>query len=289
MSAVDELTDEDPTNGGTGDGGTDDGTQVWREVELELVDGDRELFDAVDARLRAAGLEVAGTGSKLARVLSGARPAPAPQAAQPPAGPSTEPEPEPEPARVSPADRVLTPAAPRRTDLGPGSRAGDVLVAHLAEQVQRILDQDPRVRADEPDSVHAMRVATRRLRSALKTYGSLLTTPTKPVRDELRWLAAELGAARDAEVLRDRLVQSVASLDHAPEEQPTDPAATGAVPQLVREQLEGTTAPRTTASCASWTPSATSRSSTCCRTSSNGRSCPTGAAARRARCCRSGC
>ncbi len=38
-------------------------------MELELVDGDRELFDAVDARLREAGLQVAGTGSKLARVL----------------------------------------------------------------------------------------------------------------------------------------------------------------------------------------------------------------------------
>ncbi len=95
------------------------------------------------------------------------------------------------------------------------------------------------MRADEPDSVHAMRVATRRLRSALKTYGSLLTTPTKPVRDELRWLAAELGEARDAEVLRDRLVQSVASLDHAPEEQPADPAATGAVPQLVVSSSRG--------------------------------------------------
>ncbi|MEZ0166525.1 CHAD domain-containing protein [Kineococcus sp. LSe6-4] len=211
--------------------------QEWREVELELLDGDRELFDAVDAHLRAAGLVVAETGSKVARVLAGA---PAPRTDDAPAAGADAPRPD----APRPADRVLTPAAPRRTDLGPGSRAGDVLVAHLAEQVQRVLDQDPLVRADAPDSVHAMRVATRRLRSALKTYGPLLATSTKPVRAELRRLAAELGEARDAEVLRDRLVRSVASLDadhhdHSADHADQHGAAPDGVPQRVREQLEG--------------------------------------------------
>lgn len=82
-----------------------------------------------------------------------------------------------------------------------------------------------------------MRVATRRLRSALRTFQPLLGAPTKPLRDELRWLAAELGRARDAEVLRDRLVQAVASLDAALEDRPDDPAATGALPRRVAEQL----------------------------------------------------
>jgi CHAD domain-containing protein len=112
-----------------------------------------------------------------------------------------------------------------------------VLFLHLREQVQQIFDQDARVRADESDSVHKMRVATRRLRSALRTFRPLLATSTKPLRDELRWLAAELGQARDAEMLRDRLVQAVASLDVGPEDQPGNPAATGAVPQRVAEQL----------------------------------------------------
>ncbi|WP_369056485.1 CYTH and CHAD domain-containing protein [Kineococcus terrestris] len=236
--------------------------QRWREVELELVDGEREVFDAVDAGLRAAGLRVAATGSKLARVLAGGGDEdPAPRAAPdedagedrgeardedrdeaaadeavrapgPAAGPARR------PGRRSGTRRVRH-AGPRRTDLTARSRAGDVLLVHLAEQVQQVLDQDGRVRRDEPDSVHKMRVATRRLRSALRTFQPLLSAPTKPLRDELRWLAAELGAARDAEVLRDRLVRSVASLDVPAQEQPADPAATGAVPALVAEQLEG--------------------------------------------------
>jgi CHAD domain-containing protein len=42
---------------------------------------------------------------------------------------------------------------------------------------------------DEPDAVHQMRVATRRLRSALATYRPLLDRErTDPVRQELKWL-----------------------------------------------------------------------------------------------------
>ncbi|WP_432560890.1 CYTH and CHAD domain-containing protein [Kineococcus sp. SYSU DK003] len=212
--------------------------QDWREVELELADGDRSLFDVVDAGLRAAGLQVSASGSKLGRVLADGSAEPEPEP-EPGSEPGFEPGPGPAPTApaAAPADRVVEHAGPGRADLGPRSRAGHVLVVHLAEQVQQVLDQDSRVRADEADSIHKMRVATRRLRSALKTFQPLLTRPTKPLRDELRWLAAELGAARDAEVLRDRLVASVAALDVPDELQPADPAAAGAVPALVADQL----------------------------------------------------
>ncbi|WP_380161202.1 CHAD domain-containing protein [Kineococcus sp. R86509] len=223
--------------GGSGEPGAG---QTWREVELELLDGDRAVFDAVDAALRAAGLVVSTSPSKVGRVLAGMPPEPATD------DHSTDTDPGTATAEVVPVE-VTTPSAatpteprtlsrgtiPRRKELSTASSAGDVLFLHLREQVQQVFDQDARVRADEPDSVHKMRVATRRLRSALRTFQPLLGAPTKPLRDELRWLAAELGRARDAEVLRDRLVQAVASLDVTPE----DPAATGAVPQWVAEQL----------------------------------------------------
>ncbi len=45
---------------------------------------------------------------------------------------------------------------------------------------------DPMVRRDEPDSVHQMRVATRRLRSTLRTFGRVLR------RADTAHLAAEL-------------------------------------------------------------------------------------------------
>jgi CHAD domain-containing protein len=59
--------------------------------------------------------------------------------------------------------------------------------------------------------VHKMRVAMRRLRSALATYRPVLDREqTDPVRDELRWLAQQLGDARDTEVLREHLLERVA-------------------------------------------------------------------------------
>jgi CHAD domain-containing protein len=55
-----------------------------------------------------------------------------------------------------------------------------------------------------------MRVATRRLRSALTTFKPLFDSGViRPLRGELKWMAGELGAARDAEVLRDRVHTAV--------------------------------------------------------------------------------
>lgn len=86
------------------------------------------------------------------------------------------------------------------------SAAGDVLLAHVEEQEQRIRAMDGPVRLDAADAVHKMRVATRRLRSALATFAPLVRAEVvRPLGDELRWLAAELGAVRDAEVLRTRV------------------------------------------------------------------------------------
>ncbi|KIF03237.1 hypothetical protein PL81_25435, partial [Streptomyces sp. RSD-27] len=85
-----------------------------------------------------------------------------------------------------------------------GTAAAHVL-AYLREQRDALVAQDPAVRRDLPDSVHRMRVATRRLRSALATHRKVLDrTATDPLREELRWLAAELGADRDREVLVER-------------------------------------------------------------------------------------
>jgi CHAD domain-containing protein len=58
-----------------------------------------------------------------------------------------------------------------------------------------------------------MRVATRRLRSALATYRQLFDSQrTEPLRQELAWLGTVLGKPRDAEVLRDRLRAHVSEL-----------------------------------------------------------------------------
>lgn len=157
------------------------GELVWREWEIELVGGERALLDAVQERLTAVGARPAAHGSKVAKTLG-------------------------ERATRSAVRPWWAPA--------PGERvtAGSVVQDHLREQVEELLARDPQVRRDREDAVHKMRVATRRLRSALWTFGPLLDTEaTDPVRAELAWLAGVLGAARDVEVMHARLSDLVAS------------------------------------------------------------------------------
>jgi CHAD domain-containing protein len=80
---------------------------------------------------------------------------------------------------------------------------GAVIRDALDASVQRLLVADPVARVgDDPEGVHQARVATRRLRSDLRTFGPLLDPAwVEPLRDELRWLAGELGVAREAEVM----------------------------------------------------------------------------------------
>lgn len=103
--------------------------------------------------------------------------------------------------------RVLpVPAAPPV-----GDTAGDVLLAYLRTQYDELVQQDLRVRRDEPDSVHQMRVASRRLRSALRAYKRLLPG-TSRLRDDLRWLGRRLAESRDLEVQQEHFQSEVAGL-----------------------------------------------------------------------------
>ena len=161
------------------DGAIEEST--WREVEVELLHGDRSLLDAVSSQLQAAGLVPSESGSKLARVLGDI------------------------------ADPTLAATHEGMVHAGRAT-AGAVVLAHLREQVDQLVTRDRGARGDEPDAVHQMRVATRRLRSALATYRPLLDRErTDPVRQELKWLGQVLGRPRDTEVLHWRLRDLVAA------------------------------------------------------------------------------
>src|SRR5207237_8156663 len=59
--------------------------------------------------------------------------------------------------------------------LGPSPSAGDVIRTALSASVARLIAHDRGVRlGDDPEDVHQARVATRRLRSDLRTFHSLL-------------------------------------------------------------------------------------------------------------------
>lgn len=84
---------------------------------------------------------------------------------------------------------------------------GSMLLGYLREQRHAVLHADLRLRR-EKDSVHAFRVAIRRIRSALRVVDVTDDAQRTALDDELRWLSQVLGAVRDLEVLREHLIAS---------------------------------------------------------------------------------
>ncbi|MFN8090435.1 MAG: CYTH and CHAD domain-containing protein [Mycobacterium sp.] len=92
-------------------------------------------------------------------------------------------------------------------DTGPAapSASPDPVHRAVARHVEELLEWDRAVRADVYDSVHQMRVTTRKIRSLLQASRDVFgLTDDSWVLDELRQLASVLGVARDAEVLAER-------------------------------------------------------------------------------------
>lgn len=155
----------------------------FREVEVEVAeDGPQGLLDAVVGRLRAAGAGAPDPTPKLVRALG--------------------------PRALEPPDLVVG-------ELDKKASAAEVIRVGIASAVLRIVENDRIIRADvQPEGIHQARVGTRRLRSDLRTFASLLDpTWSEPLRDELRWLAAELGEVRDRDVLLGRLRTQGAALE----------------------------------------------------------------------------
>jgi CHAD domain-containing protein len=162
-----------------------DGRRVatrFREIEIEVpeappgVDGANGagVLDALVGRLRAAGAGAPDPTPKHIRALG-------PRALEPP--------------EVAPVPVQAQ------------SPAKEVIKSVIAQAVASLLRHDPLVRTSgDPEAVHQARVATRKLRSHLRTFAPLLDPEwTSPLRTELGWLGLALGAVRDREVLLDRL------------------------------------------------------------------------------------
>jgi len=164
-----------------------DGRRVaarFREIEVEskLAEQDGEdVIAPVVARLRGAGAGAPDPTPKHIRAIG-------PRAQEPP--------------EVA--------AEPTASD----ASAHDVIRAAFADAVASLLRHDPLVRTGgDPEAVHQARVATRKLRSHLRTFAPLLRQEaSEPLRSELGWLAMGLGAVRDREVLLERLRSRADSL-----------------------------------------------------------------------------
>jgi CHAD domain-containing protein len=154
----------------------------FREVEVELRDPSADrLLEPILARLRGAGAADEDQASKLVRAL-GARATAAPE--------------------VDPLP------------LSASSTAGEFVRHAIATSVASLMRHDPGVRlGDDPEDVHRARVATRRLRSQLRTFRGILDAKwATSLRDDLRWLGSGLGAVRDKQVMAQRFRRRTTAL-----------------------------------------------------------------------------
>lgn len=122
---------------------------------------------------------------------------------------------------------LVVPPAP---DLGPTTLSPVPGIAELAFVVLRrhlgaMLDHEPGTRlGEDPEELHDMRVATRRMRAALDLFSEVLPARATNVRAELGWVADALGRVRDLDVQLERIEQSAAS--------PTSPQTSSALKEL---------------------------------------------------------
>jgi CHAD domain-containing protein len=173
---------------------------AWRQWAVEAVDGNAKVADKAGSLLESAGATPTGQELELAHILGDRAP------------------------------DMSAPGAPQRVHRR--SSAAEVLGAHLREQLAEFEHWDVLTRWDAPDSIHKLRVATRRLRSALATFRPLLDrSRTDPIRDELKWIAGLLGEARDLEVSQEQLANTLA-------DEPVE-LMIGPVPQHVDRELSG--------------------------------------------------
>lgn len=157
-------------------------TARFREIEVELLDGDEETLRRLERALREAGADPGEFTPKVFRALDLTYPVEAPASAV---------------------------AAP----------PGDVLRAALAAQYERLLAHDPGTRlGTDPEDLHQMRVATRRARAFLRAALPLLDRDwAADLRGELGWLGSALGPARDLDVLLEHLREDIAGIGAAAE------------------------------------------------------------------------
>ncbi|MET9258583.1 CHAD domain-containing protein [Amycolatopsis sp. NPDC004079] len=136
---------------------------------------------------------------------------------------------------------------PRRAVAGPGAdeepgTARQVVLGYLERQVEALARADLAVRLEDPEGVHDLRVAARRIRATLRTFGPVLGGRLAGrFVPALRWLGASVGPARDLEVQRARFF---AALEKLPPETVSDEVRTNA------EQVFAAQAEEAAAECA---------------------------------------
>ncbi|MEQ0563795.1 CHAD domain-containing protein [Amycolatopsis sp. NEAU-NG30] len=102
----------------------------------------------------------------------------------------------------------------RPVEAGPADPAVHHVRAKLDREIRALLAYEPGTRSGaDPEDLHQMRVALRRMRSILKLSGRLVGDGAEPVRAELGWLGQSLGEVRDYDVLIGHLREVIAGFE----------------------------------------------------------------------------
>jgi triphosphatase len=87
------------------------------------------------------------------------------------------------------------------TTSGPESTFGELAYSVMRRQLAVLREKEPGTRlGEDPEELHDMRVATRRLRAAIDLFTDVLPVRAHTYREELGWAARVLGHVRDLDV-----------------------------------------------------------------------------------------
>jgi len=149
-------------------------TKTFSEIDIELVSGDERALRKIERAVTRLGARRSDGRTKIAQALG--------------------------------IEEPLTPRA--KTD-------AERIRVYVAQRYFDMLTADPGVRLGaDPEPVHHVRVATRRLRALLRAAGPLVDTVwAESTREGLDWLGSSLGPLRDLDVFEAHLREEAAALE----------------------------------------------------------------------------
>lgn len=119
------------------------------------------------------------------------------------------------------------------TGLDPGLTAAQYGYAVLRRHFATLIANEPGTRhGEDPEYLHDMRVASRRIRATMSAFDPYLPVSLRRLRDEMGWLTRSLGEVRDLDVQLERLAEWRHQLPQVP------PRALDALESLLLQQRE---------------------------------------------------
>src|SRR5262249_46392297 len=91
--------------------------------------------------------------------------------------------------------------------LGPDTSAGSAFQTIATASLHQLASNQTLMLDGDPEALHQMRVALRRLRAAISLFSDMLHDPqTHALKAEFKWITGELGPARELDVFLKRVV-----------------------------------------------------------------------------------